>query len=146
MTPQRILKDVKEILPEDAYIFTDVGWNKNGVAQQYDITVPGTIHHPSGLATMGFGPAAVLGAKLAAPDKKVITLVGDGGFGTNPSVIATAVEQDIPVVGGNEQQRIRYYCRTGMHYGTQFGTVFTKGRRSPNWAEVAKGYGIKEKR
>ena len=37
MTPQRILKDVKEVIPEDAYIFTDVGWNKNGVAQQFDV-------------------------------------------------------------------------------------------------------------
>ena len=47
MTPQRILKDVKEVIPEDAIIFTDVGWNKNGVAQEFDITVPGTIHHLS---------------------------------------------------------------------------------------------------
>ncbi|NLK35671.1 MAG: thiamine pyrophosphate-binding protein, partial [Gracilibacteraceae bacterium] len=150
MTPQRILKEVKEILPEDAYIFTDVGWNKNGVAQQYDITVPGTIHHPSGLATMGFGPAAVLGAKLAAPDKKVITLVGDGGFGANPSVIATAVEQDIPVVWVvmNNSAFGTIAGLENMHYGTQFGTVFTaKGKSySPNWAEVAKGYGIKAKK
>ena len=41
------------VIPEDAIIFTDVGWNKNGVAQEFDITVPGTIHHSSGLATMG---------------------------------------------------------------------------------------------
>lgn len=47
MTPQRILKDVKETIPEDAVIFTDVGWNKNGVAQQFDVTIPGTIHHSS---------------------------------------------------------------------------------------------------
>src|SRR5690606_12208771 len=98
MTPQRILKDVREVFPEDGLIFTDVGWNKNGVGQQFEVTKPNNIFHPGGLATMGFGPAAVLGAKLAAPDKKVISLVGDGGFGTNPSVLATAVEQNIPVV------------------------------------------------
>ena len=44
MTPQRILKDVKEVIPEDAIIFTDVGWNKNGVAQEFDITP--AWHHP----------------------------------------------------------------------------------------------------
>jgi acetolactate synthase-1/2/3 large subunit len=150
MTPQRILKDVKDILPKDAYIFTDVGWNKNGVAQQYDVTIPGTIHHPSGLATMGFGSAAILGAKLAAPDKKVITLVGDGGFGTNPSVIATAVEQNIPVVWivMNNSAFGTIAGLENMHYKTQFGTVFTANGKSysPNWAEVAKGYGIKAKR
>jgi acetolactate synthase-1/2/3 large subunit len=63
MTPQRILRDVKATVPEDALIFTDVGWNKNGVAQQFDITIPGTIHHSSGLATMGFGASAILGRK-----------------------------------------------------------------------------------
>lgn len=150
MTPQRILKEVKDILPEDAYIFTDVGWNKNGVAQQYDVIVPGTINHPSGLATMGFGSAAVLGAKLAAPDKKVITLVGDGGFGTNPSVIATAVEQNIPVVWVvmNNSAFGTIAGLENLHYKTQFGTVFTaKGKSySPNWAEVAKGYGIKARK
>ena len=54
---------MKEVIPEDALIFTDVGWNKNGVAQEFDITIPGTIHHSSGLATMGFGAAAVMGGK-----------------------------------------------------------------------------------
>ena len=93
MTPQRILKDVKEVIPEDALIFTDVGWNKNGVAQQFDVTVPGTIHHSSGLATMGFGPSAVLGGKLAAPDKIVLNLTGDGGFGVNPTCLATRSEE-----------------------------------------------------
>ena len=87
MTPQRILRDVKAAIPEDAVIFTDVGWNKNGVAQQFDITVPGSIHHSSGLATMGFGASAVLGGKLAAPDRICLTLTGDGGFGVNPTCL-----------------------------------------------------------
>lgn len=148
MTPQRILKDVKETLPEDALIFTDVGWNKNGVAQQYDITVPGSIHHPSGLATMGFGSAALLGAKLAAPDKVVITLIGDGGFGTNPSVIATAVEQNIPVVWVvmNNSAFGTIAGLENANYDSKFGAVFTTpdGKSyTPNWADIAKGYGIK---
>jgi len=148
MTPQRILKDVKETLPEDALIFTDVGWNKNGVAQQYDITIPGSIHHPSGLATMGFGSAALLGAKLAAPDKVVITLIGDGGFGTNPSVIATAVEQNIPVVWVvmNNSAFGTIAGLENANYGIKFGAVFTTpdGKSyTPNWADIAKGYGIK---
>lgn len=148
MTPQRILKDVKEILPEDALIFTDVGWNKNGMAQQYDITIPGTIHHPSGLATMGFGSGAILGAKLAAPEKVVITLIGDGGFGTNPSVIATAVEQNIPVIW-IVMNNGAFGTIAGLEngaFGTRFGTVFQTpdgAAYNPNWAEVAKGYGIK---
>jgi len=147
MTPQRILRDVKKALPEDALIFTDVGWNKNGVAQQFDINVPGCIHHPSGLATMGFGSAALLGAKLAAPDRKVVTLIGDGGFGTNPSVIATAVEFDIAVVW-IVMNNAAFGTIAGLkklNYGSEFGTLFkAKGQKyTPDWSAIAKGYGIK---
>ena len=53
---------------------------------------------------MGFGASAVLSGKLGAPDKVCITLTGDGGFSVNPTCLATAVEQDIPVrTGSNEQ-------------------------------------------
>ena len=151
MTPQRILRDVKAVLPEDALIFTDVGWNKNGVAQQFDVTVPGTIHHSSGLATMGFGSAALLGAKVAAPDKVVITLIGDGGFGTNPTVLATAVEQNIPVIW-IVMNNSAFGTIAGLEkasFGTQFGTLFQTpdGQPySPDWAAVARGYGVKAKK
>ena len=147
MTPQRILKDVKAVLPEDAILFTDVGWNKNGVAQEFDITVPGCIHHSSGLATMGFGPSAVLGGKLAAPDRVVWNLTGDGGFGIQPSCLATAVEQGIActwVVMNNAA----FGTIAGLenaNYNTKFGTVFhtPDGERyTPSWAGVAKDYGV----
>ena len=147
MTPQRILRDVKAAIPEDAILFTDVGWNKNGVAQEFDITIPGTIHHSSGLATMGFGPAAVLGGKVAAPDRVVWNLTGDGGFGINPSVLATAVEKGIActwVVMNNAA----FGTIAGLenaNYQTKFGTVFydAQGERyTPSWAGVAKDYGV----
>ena len=147
MTPQRILKDVKEALPEDALIFTDVGWNKNGVAQQFTITIPGTVHHSSGLATMGFGASAVLGGKKAAPDKICIALIGDGGFGVNPTCMATAVEEGIActwVVMNN----MAFGTIAGLenaNYKTKFGTTFhtPDGEAySPNWAKVAEGYGV----
>lgn len=147
MTPQRILKDVKETIPEDAIIFTDVGWNKNGVAQQFDITIPGTIHHSSGLATMGFGASAVLGGKLGAPDRICLTLTGDGGFGVNPACLATAVEQGIActwVVMNNFAFGTIAGLENGS-YGTKFGTTFTTPdgtAYSPNFARVAEAYGV----
>lgn len=151
MTPQRILNDVRANFPIDGIIATDVGWNKNGVGQQFEISVPGSILHPGGLATMGFGPAAILGAKLAAPDKKVITLVGDGGFGTNPSVIATAVEQNIPVVWVvmNNGAFGTIAGLEAAHYDHSFGTIFKKPdgtAYNPEWSIIAQGYGIKSKK
>lgn len=150
MTPQRILADIKEIFPEDGIIVTDVGWNKNGVSQQFPITQPGTIIHPGGLATMGFGSAAALGVKLGASYKKVIALVGDGGFGTQVSVMATAVEYNIPVIWV-VMNNYAFGTIAGLeysHYNTNFGTVFKKDGKqySPEWADVAKAYGIKSKK
>jgi acetolactate synthase-1/2/3 large subunit len=51
MRPERILADVRKALPRNALITTDVGWNKNGVGQQFPILEPGTIFTPGGYAT-----------------------------------------------------------------------------------------------
>lgn len=99
MRPERILSDLRAALPEDGFVVTDVGWNKNGVAQQFPFTQPGTFITPSGMATMGFGAAAVLGVKLAQPERPAVALIGDGGFcAANSSVLATAMESNIPVI------------------------------------------------
>jgi acetolactate synthase-1/2/3 large subunit len=146
MQPERILEEVREVLPRDAYITTDVGWNKNGVGQQFPIYEAGTILTPGGFCTMGFGAPAALGAKIAQPDKVVVSLVGDGGFGQNPSVLATAVEENIPVVwvimNNNAFGTIAGLQKA--HYDTTYGTVFKKDGESysPDFASIAQGYGV----
>jgi acetolactate synthase-1/2/3 large subunit len=126
LRPERILSELRKAVPDDGYIVTDVGWNKNGVGQQFPITVPGTFITPSGLATMGFGAAAVLGVKLAQPDRAAIALVGDGGFSTNPAVMATAMEADIPVIWV-VMDNAGFGTIAGLesaHYGWSFGCMF----------------------
>ncbi|MGB3425318.1 MAG: thiamine pyrophosphate-binding protein [Castellaniella sp.] len=145
MMPERILSDVRAVLPRDAIITTDVGWNKNGVGQQFPIYEPGSILTPGGYATMGFGAPGALGAKLACPDRVVVSLVGDGGFGQNPALLATAVEENIPVVWV-----VMNNCAFGTiaglqkaHYGTTTGTVFAKDGKpyTPDYAAIARAYG-----
>jgi len=145
MQPERILSVVREVLPRDAIITTDVGWNKNGVGQQFPIYTPGSILTPGGFATMGFGAPAALGAKLACPDKVVLALVGDGGFGQNPAMLATAVEMGIPVIWV-VMNNFAYGTIAGLqmaHYGTTVGCVFRKDGKpySPDFAAVARAYG-----
>ncbi|HRO02803.1 MAG TPA: thiamine pyrophosphate-binding protein [Terricaulis sp.] len=144
--PERILADVRAVLPRDAIITTDVGWNKNGVGQQFPIYEPGSILTPGGYATMGFGAPAALGAKLAAPDRVVVSLVGDGGFGQNPAALATAVECGIPVIWV-VMNNFAFGTIAGLqkaHYNTTFGTVFQRDGEaySPNYAEIARAYGV----
>jgi acetolactate synthase-1/2/3 large subunit len=128
MRPERILSELRNAVPQDGFIVTDVGWNKNGVGQQFPITVPGTFITPSGLATMGFGPSAVLGVKMAQPTRAAVSLIGDGGFSTNPSVIATAMEAELPVVW-LVMDNAGFGTIAGleaMHYGWSFGCMFER--------------------
>jgi acetolactate synthase-1/2/3 large subunit len=145
MRPERILSELRHAVPDDGFIVTDVGWNKNGVGQQFPITVPGTFITPSGLATMGFGPAAALGVKLACPDRAVVALVGDGAFGSNPSVVATAMEAGLGVVWLVMDNAAfgTIAGLTNMHYGWEFGCLFEAdgARYRTDFAQMAKGYG-----
>ena len=95
---------------------------------------------------MGFGAPAALGAKLACPDRVVVALVGDGGFGQNPAMLATAFEQDVAVVWVI-MNNYAFGTIAGLekaHFGTTFGTVFEKDGKpySPDFAAIAKAYGV----
>ena len=146
MRPERILADTRAVLPRDAIITTDVGWNKNGVGQQFPIYTPGSILTPGGYATMGFGAPAALGAKLAAPHRVVVSMVGDGGYGQNPSLLATAFEEDIAVIWVVMNNHA-FGTIAGLqkaHYGTTLGTIFEKNGQpySPDYTAIARAYGV----
>jgi len=147
MRPERILKDLRDALPRDGFVVADVGWNKNGVGQQFDIYEPGTFVAPGGLCTMGYGPSAAIGVKVACPDKKVVALIGDGGMATNVSPFATGAMDGVAVVWV-----VMNNCAFGtiaglerQHYEHQFGTLFMKDGEpyTPDFAAVAEAYGIK---
>ena len=98
LRPERILADLRAVLPEDAVLVTDVGWNKNGVAQCYQLPDAGRFITPGGSSTMGFGPAAALGVQMGYPDRAVVALVGDGGLSAQLSAVPTAAERGLPVL------------------------------------------------
>ena len=147
LRPERILSELRKAVPLDGYIVTDVGWNKNGVAQQFNFPIPGTFITPSGLATMGFGPAAVLGVKFAQPDRAAIALIGDGAFSSNPGVIATAMEADLPVIWV-VMDNSAFGTIAGlerMHYNSTFGCMFErKGEKyTVDFAAIARAHGAR---
>jgi len=96
---------------------------------------------------MGFGPPAALGAKIAAPDKVVISLVGDGGFGQNPAVLATAAAEGLAVIwvvmNNNAFGTIAGLQQA--HYGLTYGTAFARAAdpmdQTPDYAAIARAYG-----
>lgn len=145
--PARLLSELSKAAPPDAIFVTDVGWNKNGAGQQLTCSKPGTFITAGGMATMGFSPAAAIGAKLGAPDRKVICLVGDGGFLSVIGALTTAVELGVPVLWVLFNNFCFSTIRTvGVSYfKNSYGTEFTRPDGTPynpDFTLLAKAFGI----
>ena len=126
---------------------TDVGWNKNGAGQQLQISRPGSFITSGGMATMGFAPGAAIGAKLGAPDRKVICLVGDGGLLSAVGAFATAVELGVPVLFVLFNNFCFSTIRTvgTTYFNNSYGTEFTTpdGQPyNPDFPLLAKAFGM----
>ena len=145
--PARLLMELSRAAPEDAIFVTDVGWNKNGAGQQLQSVHNASFITSGGFATMGFSPAAAIGAKIGAPDRKVIGLVGDGGLMSVVGSLATAVELDIPVLW----VLFNNFCYSTIlsvgstYFGNKYGTEFTRPDGTPynpDFMLLAKSFGI----
>lgn len=96
--PERAVADLRRVVPADGIVLSDVGIHHNWLVAEYEAWKTRTFLQTWGFASMGFAVAGSLGAKLAAPDKPVVSLCGDGAFMMNASAVLTAVEYQIPVV------------------------------------------------
>jgi acetolactate synthase-1/2/3 large subunit len=146
LRPERILSDLRDVLPVDAVLVTDVGWNKNGVAQCYELPAEGRFITPGGASTMGFGPAAAVGVQIAEPDRVVVALVGDGGMSAQLPAVPMAVEQGLPVifVVMNNLAHGTIADLQAANFGTSYGCEFRDpdGRPySPSFAAFAQACG-----
>jgi len=98
MKPQRLVKELQEALPEDAILFIDTGNSIAWGLHYMKFRKPDSLITPMGMLSMGHGVCAAVGGKLAAGDRPVVSLLGDGCFMMNGMEIATAVNYDVPVV------------------------------------------------
>ncbi len=96
--PERAVAELRRVVPEDGIVLADVGIHHNWLVSEYEAWKTRTFLQTWGFASMGFAVAGSLGAKLAAPDRPVVSLCGDGAFMMNASAVLTAVEYQIPVV------------------------------------------------
>jgi len=145
--PARLLNELAKAAPANAIFVTDVGWNKNGAGQQLVATQPRSFLTSGGMATMGFAPAAAIGAKLAAPERTVFGLVGDGGLMSVVGALTTAVELNVPVVW----VLFNNFCFSTIrsvgsaYFGNTYGTEFTRPDGTPynpDFVMMAKSFGI----
>jgi len=147
--PERVVADCQAVLPDDAILACDVGVNHNWYMQFWKARHPQTMLNSWGFSGMGFGTAGALGAKLAAPDRPVVAIAGDGCFTMVPHVLCTAVEYDIPVVWviwNNFAWASIRDIQYGMFGGRELGTAFYQGANrkpyNPDFAAWARAAGV----
>lgn len=146
--PERIVADLRSVMPDDAILSLDSGVHHNWFMQFWNARRPQTMLNTWGFSGMGFGPSSILGAKLAAPDRPAISVCGDGGFTMVPHVLCTAVEYNIPaiwVVWNNFCWSAIRDIQYGLFSGREHGTAFYQGENNtpynPDFAAWARACG-----
>ena len=149
IAPQRAAHEIDRALTEDTILVSDIGVHHNWLIQFCKPRRPDSLIGSMGFGPMGFGVAGALGAKLAAPHRPCVAVVGDGAFLMHASVLATAYEYQIPVVYviwnnyayGSIRGLQRGYLG-GRELATDFKHPGTNTPYNPDFAAMARSAGI----
>jgi acetolactate synthase-1/2/3 large subunit len=140
-TPQRIVSDVRRVMPDDGVVALDNGMYKIWFARGYRTHLANTILLDNALATMGAGlPSAMMAAQLY-PQRKVLAVCGDGGFMMNSQELETAVRLRLNLVvliiedGGYGMIRWKQAAADFPDFGLSFG--------NPDFCKYAEAYGAR---
>jgi acetolactate synthase I/II/III large subunit len=98
LTAKKALKKLREVLPSDAIVTTEVGQCQMWASLHFDVISPGTFFSSTGLGTMGFGFPASIGAKAAKSQSTVVDIAGDGSFNMTENSLAVSVLEKLPVI------------------------------------------------
>jgi acetolactate synthase-1/2/3 large subunit len=144
LTPQRIVHDVRSIMPPDGIVTLDNGMYKIWFARNYRTRVANTLLLDNALATMGAGLPSAIAASLLHPDRRVLAVCGDGGFMMNSQEMETAVRLGLNLVvlvlEDNAYGMIRW--KQEVDGFADFGLAFG----NPDFVAYAKAYGAKGSR
>lgn len=146
LKPQRVIKEISEVLNADAILTTDVGQNQMWAAHFYDTQKPRKFISSGGLGTMGFGFPAAIGAKVACPEDVVVSINGDGGFLMVCQELATVHDYDLPVIAIVLENRTlgMVYQWQSLLYNERHSQ--TKFKDSPDFVKLAESFGINAER
>jgi len=137
--PQRLVHIIRKELPEDGIVTLDNGVYKIWFARNYNCYQPNTLLLDNALATMGAGLPSAMCAKLINPNKKVISICGDGGFMMNSQELETAVRLGLNMVvvilKDNSYGMIKWK-QEGMGFDN-FGLDY----ENPDFIKYAESYG-----
>ncbi|PID47636.1 MAG: acetolactate synthase large subunit [Proteobacteria bacterium] len=139
--PQRAVRLIRSALDEDDILTLDNGVYKIWFARNYRCHKPNTLLLDNALATMGAGLPSAIAAKMVHPDKKVVTVCGDGGFMMNSQELETAKRLNLDLVviilNDNAYGMIKWK-QEGMGF-ENFGLDY----ENPDFVKYAQSYGAK---
>jgi len=143
LIPQEILSEIDKITKGNVIVATDVGQHQMWTAQYLTFNNPYSILTSGGAGTMGFGLPAAIGAQVANPNKKVLAVVGDGGFQMTFQELMLIREYNLPV-------KIFIINNSYLGMVRQWQELFHEKRYSsvdlsynPNFIKIGEAYGIK---
>jgi acetolactate synthase-1/2/3 large subunit len=140
LQPPRALYEIRKALGREDILISDVGLHKLWIGRMFPAYEPNTVLIANGLAGMGFAVPAAVAAKLVRPDRKVVTVNGDGGFLMNAQELETAVRLRtafVNVIWENNQYGSIVW-KQDKKFGSHFGTDFT----NPDFVKLAEGFGM----
>ena len=141
MTPQRLVRDVRRVIPEDGIVCLDNGMYKIWFARNYRTYVANTLLLDNALATMGAGLPSAMMAALLNPKRRVMAVCGDGGFMMNSQELETAVRLKLNFVVLILEDRAYGMIRwkQAVDEFTDYGMTFN----NPDFVRYAEAYGAK---
>jgi acetolactate synthase-1/2/3 large subunit len=141
VTPQRLVHDVRQVIPSDGIVCLDNGMYKIWFARNYRTYVANTLLLDNALATMGAGLPSAMMAKLLYPERRVLAVCGDGGFMMNSQELETAVRLKLDLVvlilddSAYGMIRWKQAVDNFPDYGLTFG--------NPDFVKYAESYGAR---
>jgi acetolactate synthase-1/2/3 large subunit len=137
--PQRLVADIRKVMPDDGIIALDNGVYKIWFARNYRAHLPNTVLLDNALATMGAGLPSALAAQIVFPERRVMAICGDGGFLMNSAEMETAVRLKLNLIvlilRDNSYGMIKWkQSNMGFpNWGLDFG--------NPDFVKYAESYG-----
>jgi acetolactate synthase-1/2/3 large subunit len=139
MTPQRIVHDVRQVMPDDGVVALDNGMYKIWFARNFRTHVENTLLLDNALATMGAGLPSAMMAAIVHPGRRVLAVCGDGGFMMNSQEMETAVRLRLNlvvlVIKDDAYGMIRW--KQAVDGYADFGLTFG----NPDFVRYAESYG-----
>lgn len=137
--PQKIVADVRDVIPPNGIVTLDNGIYKIWFARNYKVYQQNTLLLDNALASMGAGLPSAIAAKLVFPERKVLTVCGDGGFMMNSQEIETALRLNLDltvIILNDSAYGMIKWKQKARNFG-EFGLDFN----NPNFVKYAESYG-----